>query len=95
MLAVVMQSIVDALHDHIKLYGQALLDNAAYKILFGTDGKNLKETAELFGLTEAEQNILLSGERGKALFLCGAQRMQVDFDIPKYKLELRGKGGGR
>lgn len=95
MLAFVTHSIVDMLQDGIKPYGQALLDNAAYKILFGADGKNLKDTAELFYLTESEQNILLKRQKKKALLLCGAQRMEVNFDIPAYKLELMGKGGGR
>ncbi|MEA4894077.1 MAG: ATP-binding protein [Oscillospiraceae bacterium] len=95
MLGFVVQSVVDVLHDNIRRYGQAIIDNSAYKLLFGTDGKNLKETADLFKLTETEQNILLSGRRGKALCCIGSQRLQVDFDIPKYKLELMGKGGGR
>lgn len=95
MLGFVAQSVVDLTDENIKRYGQAILDNSAYKIMFGTDGKNLKETADLFRLTETEQNILLSGQRGKALCFIGNQRMQVDFDIPKYKLDLMGKGGGR
>lgn len=95
MMVTVMQSVVDALHPKIALYGQALLDNAVYKLLFGTDGKNLKETADVFNLTEAEQNILLSGQRGKALCLIGNSHVHVDFQIPKYKLDLMGKGGGR
>lgn len=95
MLCTVMQSVVDALDDKIKLYGQAILDNASYKLLFGTDGRNLQETADLFGLTEAEQGILLSGERGKALCFLGNQHLHIDFDIPKYKLDLMGSGGGR
>lgn len=95
MLGFVVQSVVDTLHENIRRYGQAIIDNSAYKIMFGTDGKNLKETADLFKLTETEQNILLSSQRGKALCFIGSQRLQVDFDIPKYKLELMGKGGGR
>lgn len=95
MLGVVFQSVVDALHPDIALYGQAILDNSCYKLLFGTDGKNLKETAEVFNLTEAEQNILLSSQRGKALCLIGNQHVHVEFDIPQYKLDLMGKAGGR
>lgn len=95
MLCTVMQSVVDALDDRIKLYGQAILDNASYKLMFGTDGRNLQETAALFGLTEAEQSILLSGERGKALCFLGNHHVHVDFDIPQYKLDLMGSGGGR
>lgn len=95
LLGVVLQSTVDALHDKIRLCGQAIFDNSAYKFIFGCDGRNLKDTAETFQLTEAEQNILLSGRRGKALCLIGNQHIHVDFDLPAYKLELMGKGGGR
>lgn len=31
----------------------------------------------------------------KALCLIGNQHVHVDFDLPAYKLELMGKGGGR
>ena len=95
MLGVVMQSVVDALHDEIRLYGQAILDNATYKFLFGSDGKNLKETSDVFNLTGAEENILLARERGKALCLIGSQHVHVDFALPAYRLELMGRGGGR
>ena len=95
MLGTVFQSVVDVMDPKIKAYGQALLDNSTYKLLFGTDGKNLKETAEIFMLTEAEQNVLLSGKRGRALCLIGGQHIHVDFDIPQYKLDLMGTGGGR
>lgn len=95
MLGVVFQSVVDCLHDNIRLYGQALLDNATYKLLFATDGKNLKETADTFQLTEAEQSILLGAPRGRALCLIGHQHICAEFDIPQYKLDLMGKGGGR
>lgn len=95
MLAVVTQSVVDFLHDDIRLYGQAILDNATYKFLFSADGRNLQETADVFQLTAAEQNILLAGKRGKALCLIGHQHVHVDFDLPAYKLELMGRGGGR
>jgi|GEM_PF-84317 len=94
-LWLVTHSLVDLLNEKVKLYGQTILDCATYKIFFGTDGKNLEETAELFHLTDAEKNILLSQQRGKALLMLGRQHIHVDFDIPPYKLELMGKGGGR
>ena len=95
MVAVASHSVVDFLDPAIKLYGQAILDVADYKLLFRTDGKNLQETAEVFNLTETEQGILESGERGRALMLMGRQHIHVNFDIPKYKLDLMGKAGGR
>lgn len=89
------QSLVDLLNEKVKISGQAILDCATYKIFFGTDGKNLEETGELFRLTDAEKNILLAQQRGHALLLLGKQRVHVDFDIPQYKLDLMGRGGGR
>lgn len=95
LLAVVSHAVVDFLDERIKMYGQALLDSPTYKILFGTDGQNLKETAELYKLTEPEQNILLSGIKKKALCIIGSQKIEVTFDIPQYKLDLMGTSGGR
>lgn len=94
-LWVVTHSLVDLLNEKVKLSGQAILDCATYKMFFGTDGKNLEETADLFHLTESEKNALLAQEQRHALLFLGNQHVKVDFDIPPYKLELMGKGGGR
>lgn len=94
-LAIISHSIVDFLSESIKQYGQALLDVPCYKILMGTDGKNLKETAELYDLTEAEQELLLARKRGHALFMAGAKRLHINFEIPDYKIAYMGKAGGR
>lgn len=94
-LAIISHSIVDFLSDSIKQYGQALLDVPCYKLLMGTDGKNLKETADLYDLTEAEQELLLARKRGHALFMVGAKRLHVNFEIPEYKMNYMGKAGGR
>lgn len=95
MLAVVSHSIVDFLDERIKMYGQSLLDIPTYKLFFGTDGKNLKETAGLFNLTEPEQNILQAGVQREALCMIGSKRIHVVFRIPDYKVKLMGSGGGR
>jgi len=96
-LWVVTHSLVDLLSEQVKISGQAILDSSAYKLFFGTDGKNLEETASLFHLTDAEKNLLLSKHRGHALLQLGRQHVAVDFDknIPQYKMDLMGKGGGR
>ena len=94
-LFTVFQSVSDTLFPEIRIYGQAILDNATYKIAFGCDGRNLQDTADIFRLTEQEKNILLAQERGKALVFVGRQHIHVDFDIPDYKLELMGNAGGR
>ena len=94
-LWLITQQLVDLLGEQVKLSGQAILDCATYKLFFGADGKDLEETADLFKLTEAEKNILLSQQREHALLVLGEQRIHVHFAIPSYKLQLMGEGGGR
>lgn len=88
-------SLHELLDDRIRLYGQPILDAATYKILFGTDGRNLSDTVDLFHLTPAEEKVLDARQRGKALALIGSQRLKVEFVLPQYKLALMGTGGGR
>lgn len=38
-LTIISHSIIDFLDDSVKMYGQAILDMATYKILMGTDRK--------------------------------------------------------
>lgn len=92
-LMIISHSVVDFLDPSIKMYGQALLDTPCYKVLFGADGQNLKELADLYNLTEAEKELLLAKKRAVALFCCGAKRMSVKFDL-QHKLKYI-SGGGR
>jgi hypothetical protein len=77
------------------MYGQALMDLPAYKILMGSDGVNLAETTELYNLTELEQELLFNKKRKYALFFAGSKRIYIRFDVSDYKLRLIGTGGGR
>lgn len=88
-------SLQELLDPRIRFYGQPVLDAATYKILFGTDGRNLADTVELFRLTPSEEKTLEMKQRRKALALIGSQHLKVEFEIPAYKLELMGRGGGR
>lgn len=94
-LCVISHSIVDFLDSSVKLYGQAILDMATYKILMGTDGKNLEETKELFKLSEYQSDFLYSKKRGYGIFIIGAYRVLAKFDIFPYEFSFFGKGGGR
>lgn len=94
-LGIISHSVIDFLSESIKQYGQALLDIPCYKLLMGTEGPNLKETAKLYDLTEAEQELLLARKRGHALFMVGAKRLHINFEIPDYKMLYMGKAGGR
>lgn len=88
-------SLQELLDDRIRMDGQPIVDAASYKILFGTDGRNLADTVSLFKLTPAEEKALNARQRKKALALIGSQHLKVEFELPSYKLELMGKGGGR
>ncbi len=93
-LVVISQSVGDFLDPAVKRYGQSLLDNAAFKLLLGTDGKNLQETAELFDLTEAEVEMLSKKKRGEGLLIAGSRRLHAKIEISDFELELFGAGGG-
>jgi hypothetical protein len=94
-LIVISQSVVDFLDPCVKLYGQALMDLPAYKIITGTDGQNLIELSRLYNFTEAERDRVETAPKEYALFMIGNLRIFVHFDIPAYKMEYIGKGGGR
>lgn len=94
-LVIISHSIVDFLNESVKMYGQAILDMATYKILMGTDGKNLEESIELFKLSESQAEFLYKKKRGLAIFIIGSNRIFVRFDIFNVEFEYFGKGGGR
>lgn len=94
-IAVISHSVVDFLDESIKQYGQPLLDLATFKVIMGTDGQNLKETTNLYDLTEAEEDLIMSKKRGAALMMIGSKKLQVQFEIPEYKFNYFGKAGGR
>lgn len=94
-LAFITHSAVDVLDEKVKLYGQALLDNSCFKFLMGTDGKNLKETAQLFDLTDKEIELLAEKTRGKGIMMAGNTRLELNVDVAEEFLEIFGSGGGR
>lgn len=94
-LCIISHSIVDFLDESVKMYGQAILDMATYKVLMGTDGKNLEETTELFKLSEYQADFLYAKKRGYAIFIIGAYRILVKFDIFPYEFTYFGKASGR
>lgn len=94
-LCLITHDIEDFLNPSIKMYGQSLLSTACYKILFGTDGKNLEEETELFNLTEAENELLYSQRRGHALFIAGTKKIHANFIINDTEFKYMGNAGGR
>lgn len=93
-LAVITQSIIDFLAENIKQYGQALFDNATYKMFFGMDGKNLEQAATLWELTDEERNLLMSKVRGQCLLFIGSQRLLCRIKAQNWEVPFL-TGGGR
>lgn len=94
-LLVITHSVVDLLDESVKRHGQAIIDNSCFKFIMGTDGKNLADTKKLFNLTEAEESLLLSKQRGKGILFAGSSRIALKIEIPPEFMKLMGNAGGR
>lgn len=94
-MVIIAHRISDFLSKEVRMYGQALLDDPCYKIMFGCDGQDLLDTKELYNLTDAEEALLISKKRSHALMLLGNKRMHVKFEIPDYEFAYFGTAGGR
>ena len=94
-LGVISHSVVDFLHEEVRRYGQALMDNPTYKFMMGTDGKNLQELSDLYDLTEAEQELLNAKRRGHVLLTVGSKRVHTIVKLEPHEIKNFGKGGGR
>jgi type IV secretory pathway VirB4 component len=94
-LMFITHSCVDIMDKSVKRYGQALMDNACYKFLMGSDGKNLKDTTELFNLSEKEVAILAAKNRGQGILMAGSTRINLTVEVSDEFLKMFGKAGGR
>lgn len=94
-LMFITHSIVDILDPAVKRFGQAIIDNACYKLIMGCDGKNLEETAKLFNLSSKEITFLSAKNRGDGILFAGNIRQSVSIDVPERFLTMMGTAGGR
>lgn len=94
-IVVASQSVVDFLDPKIKMYGQALLNLATYKLVFGTDGQDLKELEEIFNFKEHTLEFLRRKIQGRGAGFFGNKLIHFDVDIPDDEWELIGTKGGR
>ena len=84
-LMIITHSLIDMLDNDLRKEGQGILENANYKILLGTDGKNLEESQEIFKLTEQEIDILASKKKGTGIFIAGSLKTNITFRILNYE----------
>lgn len=86
-LMIITHSLIDMLDNELRKEGQGILENANFKILLGTDGKNLEESKEIFKLTEQELDILSLKKKGSGIFIAGSMKTPINFKILKYEKE--------
>lgn len=87
-LMIISHSLIDMLDDELRKEGQGILENANYKILLGTDGKNLEESQNIFKLTGQEVDILASKKKGSGIFIAGSLKTPINFKILRYEKEF-------
>lgn len=85
---IITHSLIDMLDNELRKEGQGILENANYKILLGTDGRNLEESRDIFKLTEQELDILASKKKGSGIFIAGCLKTPINFKILKYEKEF-------
>jgi len=93
-MGVITQNVVDFLDPAVERHGQALLNNPTYKLLLGQGEKDLEALAALMRLSEAEQDLLSTAERGEGLLVAGNQRIRMNVEASQHEIALFGSAGG-
>ena len=83
------------LADGVKDTGQAIIDGATFKYLFGVSAQSLKRLHSLFNLNEDIETELAQQIRGKCLVLAGAQSALVNVSLSAEEKAFYGDGGGK
>jgi hypothetical protein len=78
----------------VERHGQALLNNPTYKLLLGQGEKDLEALTGLMRLSEAEQDLLSTAERGEGLLVAGNQRIRMNVEASQHEIALFGSAGG-
>lgn len=86
---------VDLNDEKLRKFGQALLDNPCFKLIFGLGENDLDALGKIMKLSEAEFDMLSKGQRQHALLVAGSKRVHAIIeDNTDFESELFGKGGG-
>ncbi|MBI3273537.1 MAG: hypothetical protein HYZ69_00160 [Candidatus Colwellbacteria bacterium] len=61
-------------------FGEPILTNSSLQMLFKQSPTNIDETKRVFGLTEAEKNLLLETNVGQGLFFAGTKHVSIQVE---------------
>lgn len=85
----------DVLDESVKEYTEAIINNSSYNFIFGLADNDLIKLDSIMHFSESEQILLSKKERGKALFVIGNQRIEIEIKLSDKDIALFSKKGGR
>ena len=94
-LWIMTQNISDFLHPEVARYGEAILNNAATKLIMKSDATDLQKICSLFQLNDGEQTLIKNSGVGQGLLIAGDMRVYANIEIEPEVLQLCQAGGGK
>ena len=82
------QNVIDFLDPSVAKQGQTVLGNSSFKLLLRQEPNDLAALADLFKLTDREQELLRRAPRGEGLLIAGNQRVWFHVAPSGYELSL-------
>ncbi len=93
-LIVATQNVKDFMDPAVARYGEAIINNATYKLLLRQGEKDLEVISNLMHLSEAETDLLLNVPRGEGLLIAGREKVHLKIEAAEYEMPYM-IGGGR
>lgn len=87
-LTIISQNVVDFLAPEVARQGEAVLGNAAMKLLLRQGEKDLEVVPRLLSLSEAEKELLGRAKRGEGLLVAGNQRVHLFVEAAPHELAI-------
>ena len=84
-LWVITQNVVDFLAPEVARFGEAVLGNAAYKLLMRQGERDLEALDRLLQLSEAEHSLLSQAKRGEGLLVAGNQHVRLHIEASPHE----------
>ena len=82
------QNVIDFLAPDVARQGQVVLGNSSFKLLLRQEPNDLAALADLFRLTDREQELLRNAPKGEGLLIGGNQRVWCHVEPSGYELSL-------
>ncbi len=91
---IITQQPTDFADPSVLMHGKAIFDNAAYYLVMNLKKQAVDDLSKLIDLNESEKESVKYYDQGRALFVCGNRRMQINVVVTPEELDSFGSGGG-